>query len=229
MDAPREVTRAPLQAGAQPAGTAIDRTCRRLPVTLGAAPDIYSVTMTTTEHDTKSSIASPTLDDSAFGEACVGAWASLVRYLRAISGAGQDVEELAGLTLETAWRRRATLVDAGGFTPWLLMIARHTASNGRRSANRRSFLIARLVGLRELRATHPSAHAELVRTEAGPATRALATLGVADREVIVLHAWEALEPVQIAEVLGISRDAAAQRLHRARRRLERALEMGEQR
>lgn len=184
--------------------------------------------MSTTPHDPQALTANTSLDDRAFEHACIDSWASLVRYLRAISGPGLDVDDLAARTLEVAWKRRETLVDATGFTTWLLTIARHVASNGRRSARRRSALVARLGGLREHRASHPSAHAELVRDEAGPATHALGMLGVDDREVIVLHAWEGLEPIEIAVVLGISRDAAAQRLHRARRRLERAMDQGDQ-
>lgn len=71
---------------------------------------------------------------------------------------------------------------------------------------------------------HPSAHAELLRNEPGPATRALATLGDRDREILVLHAWEDLDNASIATVLGISSAAVAQRLHRARTRLASALE-----
>jgi RNA polymerase sigma factor (sigma-70 family) len=40
-----------------------------------------------------------------------------------------------------------------------------------------------------------------------------------DREVLLLAAWERLSTAEIASVLGCSENAAALRLHRARRRL----------
>ena len=44
---------------------------------------------------------------------------------------------------------------------------------------------------------------------------ALEALSDEDREVLLLKAWEELEPAEIASVLGISRVAARSRLHRA--------------
>jgi RNA polymerase sigma-70 factor, ECF subfamily len=44
-----------------------------------------------------------------------------------------------------------------------------------------------------------------------------------DRELLLLIAWEGLEPSQTARVLGCSRNAPAVRLHRARKRLAAAL------
>jgi RNA polymerase sigma-70 factor (ECF subfamily) len=53
--------------------------------------------------------------------------------------------------------------------------------------------------------------------------RALAQLPDRDRELLMLVAWEGLEPAQLARVLGVSRGTANVRLHRARRRLAAAL------
>ncbi len=50
-------------------------------------------------------------------------------------------------------------------------------------------------------------------------TEAMQQLAERDREVILLHAWEGLEPREIAEVLGVSAVAARSRLSRARSRL----------
>jgi RNA polymerase sigma factor (sigma-70 family) len=147
-----------------------------------------------------------------------------VRYLRAVVEPDLDVEDLAARCLEIAWRRRADMTDLTGFTPWLLAIAANVVHNGRRSSRRLTRLRARIAGLRESHQPHPSAHAELAAADDGPATVALATLAAADREVLVLHAWEDLDAAAIGAVLGISRDAAAQRLHRARTRLAAALE-----
>jgi len=57
---------------------------------------------------------------------------------------------------------------------------------------------------------------------------ALAGLRERDREVLLLVAWEGLEPARAAAALECSRAAFAVRLHRARRRLAAALERAEQ-
>src|SRR5262249_55372607 len=52
---------------------------------------------------------------------------------------------------------------------------------------------------------------------------ALATLPEADRELLTLVAWHGLKPNEAAQVVGCSTAAYFVRLHRARRRLERAM------
>jgi RNA polymerase sigma-70 factor (ECF subfamily) len=58
---------------------------------------------------------------------------------------------------------------------------------------------------------------------------ALGSLSAADQELLLLVAWERLSSEQLAEMLGLSRGTVAVRLHRARRRLRRALAIEEQR
>ncbi len=57
----------------------------------------------------------------------------------------------------------------------------------------------------------------------GPAFAALASLSPADQEVLRLLAWEGLGNQGIAAVLGITPNAVAIRLHRARARFADAL------
>ncbi len=57
----------------------------------------------------------------------------------------------------------------------------------------------------------------------GPAFAALASLAPADQEILRLVAWEELRNQQIAEVLGITANSVAIRLHRARARFAAAL------
>jgi RNA polymerase sigma factor (sigma-70 family) len=52
---------------------------------------------------------------------------------------------------------------------------------------------------------------------------ALCTLSEADRDLLLLVAWEGLTSAEAAEVLGITKVAARSRLHRARRRALQAL------
>jgi RNA polymerase sigma-70 factor (ECF subfamily) len=61
--------------------------------------------------------------------------------------------------------------------------------------------------------------------ERAAALRALATLSDADRETLTLVAWQGLPPREAARVVGCSQATFWVRLHRARRRLERAIDM----
>lgn len=164
--------------------------------------------------------------DEVFEAALEQAWPSLVRFLRATAERELETEDLAAQVIEVAWRRRATLEDIDALLPWLLAIAHNVIRNARRGALRGARLRLRMAAATRPE-THPSAHAELLARDPGPATRALAQLGSRDREVLVLHAWEDLDIAAIARVLAISTAAAAQRLHRARRRLADALHQDE--
>jgi RNA polymerase sigma-70 factor (ECF subfamily) len=116
-----------------------------------------------------------------------------------------------------AWRRLEEVPEDE--LAWLLRITRGVLSNRRRGEGRRSALRERLVA-------HAAAE-ERVRQDSSegesPVLRALACLGERDREVLLFVAWDGLDRAQAARVLGISSGAFAVRLHRARRRLERAL------
>lgn len=99
--------------------------------------------------------------------------------------------------------------------PWLLACARRVLANQRRRDRRVGALRSRL-------ASDP-------RPVVSPATgdgvlrQALNQLCDRDREVLLLTAWEGLEPAEAATVLGCSRGALSVRLHRARKRLQTAL------
>lgn len=67
-------------------------------------------------------------------------------------------------------------------------------------------------------ATAQASHEDAV-AEREQCLAALARLSVADRELLLLTAWDGLSPEQAAAVLGISRRTLAVRLHRARHRL----------
>lgn len=100
--------------------------------------------------------------------------------------------------------------------PWLLATARRVLANYRRAAGRREALTAQLSVL----------HRSGWRDEMGgerELLRALARLSERDREVLLLVAWEDLDPAAAAAALGCSRAAFAVRLHRARRRLAMAM------
>jgi RNA polymerase sigma-70 factor (ECF subfamily) len=141
--------------------------------------------------------------------------AAVYRYvLRRVEGPA--VEDVVGETFLVAWRRYEEL--AGEPLPWLLGIARRVCANHLRGRSRRTQLHARL-------AAEPApaqmAAAELMERSV---RAALASLRDEDREVIALVAWDGLDNHQAARVLGCGVGAFAVRLHRARRRLARALD-----
>lgn len=129
-----------------------------------------------------------------------------------------SADEITAETFEIAWRRREEPIRDQ--LPWLLGIARGLLANQRRSDRRRVELNDRLA--QEWIATEPD-HSDLVADRA-ELLAALSTLREEEREVLVLLAWDGLDRSEAARVLGCSRGALAVRLHRARRRLEAALD-----
>lgn len=127
-----------------------------------------------------------------------------------------DAEDAAADTFIIAWRKinAAPTDDA---LPWLYAVARRVLANQRRGNGRRERLAALL------RVEDVPTPMRLGDAQDGPGFRALATLSAADQEVLRLAAWEELGNQQIAAVLGISANAVAIRLHRARARFEAAL------
>ncbi len=127
-----------------------------------------------------------------------------------------DPEDAADVLAETflvAWRRLDDVPLGGEGRLWLYGTARHMLANQRRGKGRRGRLGERL--REELRRQVPAQPGH----EQGGVLEALAAIGEADRELLMLIGWEELTPSQAARVLGISPLAARSRLHRARRRL----------
>jgi RNA polymerase sigma-70 factor, ECF subfamily len=140
-------------------------------------------------------------------------------YAYLVSRAGHQIaEEVASETFLVAWRRFADIPEAAEL-PWLLGVARNRLRETYRSAVRTSALDY------ELRAWIETAESDVADgvVERAAVLRALASLSDDDRELLTLVAWHGLSPAQAAKVVGCSRAAYFVRLHRARRRLERAL------
>jgi RNA polymerase sigma-70 factor (ECF subfamily) len=131
-----------------------------------------------------------------------------------------DPEDAADVVAETflvAWRRAVDVPPGEQARLWLYGVARRTLANQRRGERRRERLTERL------RADLAPALAEPPELPGSDVLAALERLGPDDREVLRLSTWEELSPSEAATVLGISAVAARSRLHRARRRLRRAL------
>lgn len=127
-----------------------------------------------------------------------------------------DAEDAAAETFAIAWRKIDMAPDAP--VPWLYAIARRVLANQRRGNGRR----ARLAAL--LRTDDVPTPLRAGDDLDGPAFAALAALSPADQEILRLVAWEELRHPEIAEVLGITPNAVAIRVHRARARFATALD-----
>ncbi len=110
------------------------------------------------------------------------------------------------------WRRLEDVPEDA--LPWLLGCARHVLEHQRRRSRRDLALLDRLATV--------GRPGSALAGDLGVA-QALAQLSARDREVLLLIAWEGLDPAQAARVLGCSRNALAVRLHRARKRFAGAL------
>ena len=132
----------------------------------------------------------------------------------------ERAKDVAAETFLVAWRR---LYDVPAEPrPWLLGVARRVIAGQFRSESRREALAHRL----ELSQGRTDAPADLAErlSDRDEVLDAFATLGERDREALRLVTWDGLSAAEAADVLGVTRLAFTVRLHRARRRFERALE-----
>jgi RNA polymerase sigma-70 factor (ECF subfamily) len=150
--------------------------------------------------------------------------ATVHRYLA--RRVGELADDLLSETFLVAFRRRADYQQVHAeVRPWLLGIATHLIQGHRRSEERR---------LRAMARTHPEDATpaldldELSDRVAAAALRApiaaaLGALKPADRDALILLAWEQLTYEEIAAVLEVPIGTVRSRLHRARRQTRSAL------
>jgi RNA polymerase sigma-70 factor, ECF subfamily len=138
----------------------------------------------------------------------------------------EDAADVVAETFLIAWRRLDDLPAGDEARLWLYGVARRVLANQRRAAGRRGALrelLSRELLAGELAAALPSPEP----ATHGPLRTAWLALRPADRDVLGLVTWEGLSLEQTAAVLGCSRTAAKLRVHRARRRLAKALAAAE--
>ena len=124
-------------------------------------------------------------------------------------------------TFLIAWRRLdAVPADHAQATPWLYGVARNVLANADRSQRRAERVTAKL---RHQRLPEFAPDADRAILECARLERALARLTLADQEALRLVGWEELDVAEAALAMGCSSSTMAVRLHRARRRLDRAL------
>ena len=122
-----------------------------------------------------------------------------------------DLDDLVEETMVVVWRRLDDVpVDAE--RPWIIGVARNVLRNARRSQNRRHAFEA------SLSPSSPDPSAEDYVIADSSVREALGSLNDDDREILMLNAWDGLEPAELAIALAITTNAAAVRLSRARAR-----------
>lgn len=136
---------------------------------------------------------------------------------------GRDEAEDAAAEVFAIATRRLEDIDWTTALPWLYGIARGVLANRWRGIHRRQRIFGRISALAPIYDDRPE---EVVvrRAEDQVVLKALGRLREDDQEVLMLAAWEDLSGAEIANVLGVSRQAAEQRLHRAKRRFAQVME-----
>jgi len=144
----------------------------------------------------------------------------LAYCLRRVSGA--DAEDACAETFLVVWRRLDEIPPEPRTLLCIYGIARRVLSNQSRAFHRRGRLHERLTNLGVAPSSDP---VDLVvqGAEGRKVAEAVGRLKPTDREIVRLDAWEYLTRDEIAEVVGMTRAAVDQRIHRAYKKLSRAL------
>jgi RNA polymerase sigma-70 factor, ECF subfamily len=133
----------------------------------------------------------------------------------------QAADDVVSETFTVAWRRLADVPEPA--LPWLLGVARNVLRDRYREQARQAAFATDFAG-EPVRL--PGAEGDIADrvAERLAVVRALAAIPDADREILILVAWQGLAPKDAAKVVGCSATALRVRLHRARKRLLRAVE-----
>ena len=133
----------------------------------------------------------------------------------------EAARDVVSETFAVVWRRINDVPEGRGELAWIFGVARRVVANNRRSGARFARLQDRLAAVRPELTGEPVDRDQSLAPEA---LAALARLPARQQEVLRLAAWEELSLEEMAAVLHCSPNAAAVRLHRARRALQVAFE-----
>lgn len=139
-------------------------------------------------------------------------------YRYAVRRLGPDhADDVAAETFGVAWRRYDRLPKDSPL-PWLYGVARNVVRARSRSRGRHAEVLS---SFEEGAGRVPVAPDTTRRVdERDEALRVLARLSGKDRELVMLLAWEGLDPAEAARALGCTAATARVRLFRVRRRIE---------
>lgn len=154
----------------------------------------------------------------AFGKV-VGKYQSLVCAITySATGSVAESEELAQDAFLRAWKSLGQLNDLGKFRPWLCRIARNTVQNWFRLQKRDVVERAVTLDAATGKASDESGPVEaaMTREQQAVVSQALAQIPGQFREPLILFYREQNSTKQVATQLGLSEDAARQRISRGR-------------
>jgi RNA polymerase sigma-70 factor, ECF subfamily len=150
---------------------------------------------------------------------------AILRYAQRRLDSRDAAQDVVSDTFTSAWRHWDRRPVSEELLPWLYAIAGNSVRDQRRSAERRRRLTSRLSALHRVgHAADPAEGVVLGRS----ISDALARLPEADREVLLLIAWEGQTDARmIGMVLGLRPASARSRVLRARRRLRALLDQAD--
>jgi RNA polymerase sigma-70 factor (ECF subfamily) len=159
-------------------------------------------------------------DDRAFKQLyeryCLAVHAYCIRR------AGQEVAADAfSETFLVAWRRLDRIPPEPKTLPYLYGVAARVLANQRRSLHRRNRLDLKLA--LEITAVPDPAVIVARKAQDAEVLAAVRRLAPRDREIVMLYTWEELPRETIAEMMGMTKTAVDQRIHRSYKRLARSL------
>ena len=145
------------------------------------------------------------------------AYTPLLAYARRRTNDPAEADDVVAEVFTVAWRRRAQRHGdprrQAAELPWLYGIASNVIRNQQRSNRRRLRLVERLGS------QPPPVQPDPAELAAETLRAALDRLPWDDREVLRLIAWDGLTHAEVGAVLGVSANAVAIRVHRARKKL----------
>jgi RNA polymerase sigma-70 factor (ECF subfamily) len=143
-------------------------------------------------------------------------------YAYTVARAGTAfADEVVAETFLVAWRNFPKMPRATAL-PWLLGVARNVIRERNRSEGKQRAVVAEMLAW----AADEFAEPDLADgvAERSAVLTALTGLSENDREALTLIAWDGLSPSAAARVVNCSTPTFLVRLHRARKRLARAVE-----
>ncbi|GAB3821285.1 RNA polymerase sigma factor [Kribbella italica] len=143
----------------------------------------------------------------------------LLGYALRRVGSPDDAADVVAESMLVAWRRIDEVPVDDSARLWLYGVARRVVANHRRGELRRDRLAGRL--RQHLVEAMPD-HSDLTGSTA-VIQQGLDSLSDDDRDLLMLTAWDGLEPREAAVVLGVPARTVRTRLHRARTRLRTAI------
>lgn len=163
-------------------------------------------------------------EEDAFREVIMRYHGKLCLYLRHLTLAGDECEDILQEVFVKAYNALPRFDARKRFSPWIYRIAHNEAVNYLKKKNRRKLVswedIAQSQDELGAAGESETPEEEWIRREASDSLRlALADLPEKDRELIILRYFLEKPYAEIAEILGAPENTVASRLHRAKAKL----------